>query len=449
MNWNIDLNHASFIVSDNGIYLVDSTRCSAYLVYYRKDKISDYTVEDGTEALMNSVFADCWDLLSIKLPDSLIAIGDKAFLWCKYLKHIELGKNLREIGDVAFYGCMSLESITLPDSLKKIGSKAFAGCVSLKEIHIPASVQMLGGGLFTGSGIEKVTVDGSMFKVEGNAIYSFDGKTIYSLFAQVREFTIPEKVEHIGPLAFSGCDELEILNIPYSVRTIGKGAFSECFKLKKVNIPSTLKAIEECTFWFCQELESLVLPQNLETIGAMAFGDCFKLTNLTIPDKVKSIGDNAFNNCYALKEINLPKSLKRIDGNPFSESGILNIHCESSAFKVEDGILYSADGTRLIFYFAGESSLTIASSVNEISPSAFLEADNLKKVIIPASVSRIGDMAFYGCSQLEEMHILGKPVLGYLFLAECPVLKKLYLLPNMRKLILSESSLYAGLDTPI
>lgn len=448
MNLNIDLNHASVTVFDDGIYLTDSSRGYQCLMYYPDNDTSDYRVAEGTVALMNDVFA-YKKLHSVILPDSLISIGAKAFQGCRYMKEIDLGNGVKEIGNAAFCDCSSLEHITLPDSLKKIGNKAFAGCVSMKEFHIPASVQMLGGGLFAGSGIEKVTIDGSRFKVEGNAIYSLDGKTIYSLIAPVKEFTIPDKVEHIGNLAFAGCDDLETVNIPCSVKTIGASAFSECYKLIKVNLPPKLKAIKEATFWFCQELESLALPQNLETIGDTAFGDCFKLTNMTIPDKVKSIGHDAFNDCYSMEEINLPKSLKRIDGNPFAESGIRRIRCESDAFKVEDGILYSADGTKLIFCFGRKSSLTVSSSVKEIGPFAFQEADSLNEITIPASVLRIGDFAFVGCPRLEEMHILGNPALGHLFLDDCPSLKKLHLRPYMRNKFLRNCSFYADIDTPI
>lgn len=47
------------------------------------------------------------------------------------------------------------------------------------------------------------------------------------------------------------------------------------------------------------------------------------------------------------------------------------------------------------------------------------------------------------------MNILGKPDLGVQFLSECDSLKKLYLLPDMRKLFLLGFTTYVGFDSPI
>jgi len=81
--------------------------------------------------------------ISIKLPDSLIEIGDSAFYNCYNLTQIELPNGLMSIGNYAFDGCNSLSKLIIPDSTLYIGKWAFNHCYNI-EITIPSSVVSIG-----------------------------------------------------------------------------------------------------------------------------------------------------------------------------------------------------------------------------------------------------------------------------------------------------------------
>lgn len=52
-----------------------------------------------------------------------------------------------DIGDSAFRSC-KIKSVKLPEKLKSIGDKAFAWCHSLGEVEIPDGVSAIGKGAF-------------------------------------------------------------------------------------------------------------------------------------------------------------------------------------------------------------------------------------------------------------------------------------------------------------
>jgi hypothetical protein len=56
--------------------------------------------------------ADCNDLTSVTIPNSVKSIGEAAISSCPNLVSVKIGKGVTSIGDFAFYGCPSLTSVT-------------------------------------------------------------------------------------------------------------------------------------------------------------------------------------------------------------------------------------------------------------------------------------------------------------------------------------------------
>ena len=63
-----------------------------------------------------------------------------------------------------FYGCTELTEVRWEEgcAIEKIGGYAFRGCTSLTRITIPPSVTKLGNQAFRGSGLETVTIPGTV-----------------------------------------------------------------------------------------------------------------------------------------------------------------------------------------------------------------------------------------------------------------------------------------------
>lgn len=169
-------------------------------------------------------FKECKVLEEIKIPDSIIKIGDFAFSGCYHLKAIDIPESVTEIGDNAFSFCESLEEINISDSVTEIGELeigefAFGDCESLKSINIPESVTKI-------------------------SEWTFSGCTL------LKSIEIPESVTEIGNFAFFACSSLENIYIPDSVQEIGEKAFSGCKSLKLIKIPNGIRIFEN-TFENC------------------------------------------------------------------------------------------------------------------------------------------------------------------------------------------------------
>ena len=114
------------------------------------------SILEGTRGIASSAFADCSELTSVSLPDTVAYIDDFAFSGCKKLKSVALGKSLTIIGNEAFDDCGKLTDITIPDAVTEIGQYAFRDCKKL-NMKIPASVTKFGE--YTLSGCHRNSTD--------------------------------------------------------------------------------------------------------------------------------------------------------------------------------------------------------------------------------------------------------------------------------------------------
>ena len=89
---------------------------------------------------------------------------------------------LTQVGGSWFQNCSNLSAIELPSTIKHIGGWAFYGCSKLKEITIPAAVETIDACAFQYSGLKTVRCEGTTPAKLGNLVFdltSFNGFTIY------------------------------------------------------------------------------------------------------------------------------------------------------------------------------------------------------------------------------------------------------------------------------
>ena len=129
---------------------------------------------------------------------------------------------------------------------------------------------------------------------------TFIGSSAFSGCSGLTSVTIGNSVTSIGDYAFYCCSGLTSITIPDSVKSIGDYAFSDCSGLMNVTIPGSVTSIGESAFHGCCGLTSVTIPGSVTSIGDYAFYGCSGLTSITIPDSVTSIGDSAFDSCGGL-----------------------------------------------------------------------------------------------------------------------------------------------------
>lgn len=82
-----------------------------------------------------------------------------------------------------------------------------------------------------------------------------------------------------------------------------------------------------------------------------------------------------------------------------------SIENHSPHLVVEDGVLYSADKSRLIYCFEQKTSFVVPQSVTTIEPFAFCMQENLKRIVLHNDITSICDAAFMACRALKEVVI--------------------------------------------
>ena len=141
--------------------------------------------------------------------------------------------------------------------------------------------------------------------------------------------------------------------------------------------------------WYSERysITKVVINEGVTRIGRNSFLNCSSLSSVSIPASVKSIGDEAFWFCCNLKKIALGEG--------------------SGSFALDNGVLMSKDGTKLILYPASRTgaAYTVPSTVSEICSGAFAYAQNLSSVTIPTNVRKICPCAFSYVIKLTDLTI--------------------------------------------
>ncbi len=233
----------------------------------------------------------------------------------------------------------------------------------------------------------------------------------YNLVTKIKQAEVTK-----NPNKYSGTvnipETVSYNGVNCSVTSIGSYAFSECSRLTSVTIGNSVTSIEEGAFNDCPGLTSVTIPNSVTNTGDYAFRDCSGLTSVTIGNSVTSIGDMAFYNCSGLKKVIVPDIAAwcRIEFNGALSNPLYyakHLYCDETT-EITNLIIpnsVTSIGDWAFGRCSGLTSVTIPNSVTSIGEYAFYYCSGLTSVTIPNSVTSIGNHAFYGCSGLTSVTI--------------------------------------------
>ena len=330
--------------------------------------LTSIEIPEGTDRIGKGAFSLCKNLARVSIPNSVKEIGGQAFSFCESLKHAVIPDGITIIKNSTFYECRSLKSITIPDGVTCIEDEAFGYCVDLPEVKLPDRLISLGI----------------------RAFYTCKKLTTVS---------IPERVTSIGLGAFSWCDSLQSVSIPDGVTSIGERMFEHSGSLTDVVIPERVTELGERAFAFCSSLKQIAIPEGVTSIAPELFKNCDSLETVNIPDGVTEIGKEAFFGCLNLKSVRLPDRIAKIGESAFACCPALyeiTVSDAAEKYRSEDGVLFSKDGKKLFVFPAGHrgETYTVPDHTEQITPSAFFGAEQLKQITLPQSLKSIGGNAF-------------------------------------------------------
>ena len=113
--------------------------------------LTSVTVSDGVKTIGNNTFRGCTSLAYIDFPASITSVGAGAFMSCDEMTRVRFmpGNETVTLGDGLFAQCWKLTNVTLPQTADCISNDMFASCTLLPELYIPASVKEIGDNPFT------------------------------------------------------------------------------------------------------------------------------------------------------------------------------------------------------------------------------------------------------------------------------------------------------------
>ncbi|ELP85402.1 hypothetical protein EIN_086840 [Entamoeba invadens IP1] len=416
-------------------------------------QLSTIELPDNIRSIPFKAFSGCVSLTSVVMK-RVTEIDTCGFESCVSLRAINTLSTLKYIGQNAFEQCSALKEIVLSDDIINISLGAFRGVSNLTKLHLPLDqhgdypfeIDYKTRKVLKGFDISFINLNVDGFSQNETRTMFIDspsimGKNCFLNNVMLNSFNIPTSIIHIGEDAFKGCTQLTSIYIPSSVTVVSSGTFKGCTKLPVVVFPSiSVGVMQEDVFADCTSLSKVVLPTTLSVIRSHSFKNCVALRVLQIPNSLVKIEDGVFEGCISLTEMVFPEKMEDFgSGNfvgctrierlqvPLDTNGIFPYSVtekeleifEKNSIKVKrvilsaDNILELRQKVRALYTNGIEIKLVkgllqpngvfdVPVGVVEIGVDCF-EQSLCENIVIPNTVTSIGDFCFSKCSKLKEV----------------------------------------------
>lgn len=179
-------------------------------------------------------------------------------------------------------------------------------------------------------------------------------------------------------------------------------------------VPSSVVYIDDYAFANNDNLRKVSFAQGSGSLAPVSFGRYVfkntKLENISFPEDFSEFGRGCFENCDVDMDFTIPKSMVTecfkyglLDG---PRVRFVGCNEENPVFSVKDNYVYDKSGEKLISCAtdplgndAKQGDLKLPEGIKSIGSLAFyLNRNNIDRIILPASLTKIEKDAFYGNS---------------------------------------------------
>ena len=419
-----------------------------------KNAVKKVIIKDGVKRIGAMSFLGLENIVSIEIPNSVTSIGDAAFGHCSSLTSITLPTNLTSLGKRAFNACTSLTTIVwnakncfaytdntyssfysvkgnittfvIGDSVEYLPPELCSGMNKLSAVHI-SDIAAWCRINFENSKTANPLYYAHHLYLNNEEIINLvipEGVTeisnrAFAGYSAMKTVSIPSTVVRIGHTAFDGCTGLTSVVIPDGVTTIGNTAFTRCSNLQSVVLGDNVTTIGEGVFTECTSLKSPIynrhtflcmptsysgaylVPDGIKTIAGSAFYKCKGLTSIDIPNSVTALGEAAFRECTKLEEVTIGTGVTALGKNVFNKcASIKKVQWNAINYRQSKP---NTDTNCFPFYASRDSitSFIFGDSVEYIPVYLLKDFSAINNLVIPASVTEIGEYAFTNDTLVE------------------------------------------------
>lgn len=296
------------------------------------------------------------------------------------IQKIVLKDGVTTVGDYAFT-CTSITEAELPEGLLSIGDFAFSSCSELHEINLPDSLASIGSGAFSVSGITQIVLPDGLTALGGEAFHAC---------ANLTEINIPSGITELSDYVFlwSG---IEKLTIPATVTYVGHGALRVSGNNAVITFEGDAPTFAGSTFAYTTA--TVYYPANNDTWTEDVKQDYDgTITWISYePEEDKTI--IASGTCGD----NLTWTL--------DDEGVLTISGTGTMDTIDFDSITGQYLSPWKDWQERIKSVVLESGVTDIVDQAFGSCKNLETIMIPATVTKLGDFAILYCPSLQEIQV--------------------------------------------
>ena len=351
---------------------------------------------------------------------------------------------LTTIGEAAFEGNTAFVNLVIPEGVKTIEAKAFNNCSKLHSVELPSTLEKIGDNAFHGCSIaylqnyveDPYEIADSVFT---DVVYN--NATLYIPEKATDKYASAGGWKNFKTVVEGIASEVTIENMTYICVTNGDELTAKLTKggskNKELKIPAKIfiggmnyqvVEIGKAALKGNTSLENLILPATLKAIGDYAFDGCSRLASVTCAvDDPIDINDNVFS--VSTLEVNVSSRAAAKAYKEHKVWGKFNIYTSMSSVSGSNNNQETAATYQVVTPDTDDveapsvaivdddnvtGDFTIPSAVKRngteypvtvIAPNTFENNTELTSVVIPSSITSIGDAAFKNCSNLTSITV--------------------------------------------
>ncbi len=422
------------------------------------DNIRKVTIPNSVRKVNEYAFWDCDNLETVIIGTGLTKIDDFVFANCMGLVSINIPENVTSIGIYAFEDDVNLESVTITEKTHIIHDSAFDGCYKLVIFAPEGSyaweyakgfyVRQAKFPVYEDTGMidDPTPSDTEVIDNTGDDESESD-QTSEEEYPEEEPgaYTTQYEITQRPDGTYSAVAYNQNTNVYGQTHVVGNTAVvfmdnsalhviegspsPEVTDETPVHIPSDTviysstipkytivdsQIVADKAYYMSNDLENMSLPQGITEIGQFSFSRT-DVVSVTLPEGVEKIDYGAFYHCARLGSVSLPQSVMKIEPYAFAETpwvegflattGSINNNLDANLNASGGDFLVS--GGALIAYRGHGANVSIPNGVRIIAAGAFKDSTSMKSLSLPSSLISIGEEAFMGCTNLEEVSFGG------------------------------------------